>query len=249
MLTGTKPPGPASKTGATPLGKSGGQTVAKSSNTTTSGKSSAQGKERSSSSGSGKSSQGKSGASKSAGSSSQSKSDRRSPVRSPKPTQSKDDEEEAKVSESSAPKVPPLKIVIPGGACGSGARIEQEGEGSGQRGSGKGRNSASTLPYVIPCTSTDAGNSSDSSDANSDDRRPLGESKSFGQRVLRSHRITDDRDKDAGPSGQSSHIYQPQPSTVSVIIANNIIRTSIQKIFGFGIQKNNVLYLVLIIAQ
>lgn len=42
--------------------------------------------------------------------------------------------------------------------------------GSGQRGSGKGRGGASTLPYVIPCTA-DTGQTSDSSDGNSDDKR------------------------------------------------------------------------------
>lgn len=51
---------------------------------------------------------------------------------SPKPNQSKDtegDSDEQKTQESTAPKVPPLKIVIPGGASGSGSRNEQEGEG------------------------------------------------------------------------------------------------------------------------
>lgn len=48
---------------------------------------------------------------------------------SPKPNQSKEtevDSDEQKNQESSAPKVPPLKIVIPGGASGSGSRNEQE---------------------------------------------------------------------------------------------------------------------------
>lgn len=40
---------------------------------------------------------------------------------------------------------------------------------SGQRHSGKGRGSAATLPYVIPCT-TDTGQTSDSSDGNDDKR-------------------------------------------------------------------------------
>lgn len=51
---------------------------------------------------------------------------------SPKPNQSKEtevDSDEPKNQESTAPKVPPLKIVIPGGASGSGSRNEQEGEG------------------------------------------------------------------------------------------------------------------------
>lgn len=39
-----------------------------------------------------------------------------------------------------------------------------------QRGSGKGRGGASTLPYVIPCT-TDIGQTSDSSDGTTDDKR------------------------------------------------------------------------------
>lgn len=43
--------------------------------------------------------------------------------------------------------------------------------GTGQRGSGKGRGSVATLPYVIPCTSNDTGQTSDSSDGNSDDKR------------------------------------------------------------------------------
>lgn len=57
-----------------------------------------------------------------------SKQDRKSPVASPKLNQTKDhdDSEEQKSQESNAPKVPPLKIVIPGGASGSGGRNEQE---------------------------------------------------------------------------------------------------------------------------
>ncbi|CAH2232223.1 jg13392, partial [Pararge aegeria aegeria] len=43
--------------------------------------------------------------------------------------------------------------------------------GTGQRGSGKGRGGSSTLPYVIPCTSTDTGQTSDSSDGNCEDKR------------------------------------------------------------------------------
>lgn len=60
------------------------------------------------------------------------KQERKSPVASPKPNQSKETEvdgDEQKSQESTAPKVPPLKIVIPGGASGSGNRNEQEGEG------------------------------------------------------------------------------------------------------------------------
>lgn len=43
--------------------------------------------------------------------------------------------------------------------------------GTGQRGSGKGRGSVSTLPYVIPCTTTDAGQTSDSSDGNIEEKK------------------------------------------------------------------------------
>lgn len=42
--------------------------------------------------------------------------------------------------------------------------------GSGPRGGGKGRGSSATLPYVLPCTA-DTGQTSDSSDGNSDDKR------------------------------------------------------------------------------
>lgn len=51
---------------------------------------------------------------------------------SPKPHQNKDstdNDEEAKPIETNGPKVPPLKIVIPGGAAGAANRSEQEGEG------------------------------------------------------------------------------------------------------------------------
>ncbi|GBP75186.1 Ankyrin repeat domain-containing protein 12 [Eumeta japonica] len=216
VLSGTKPPGPASKTGVPPIGKTTSvQNVNKTTSNPTTGKSNQQ-------------NPGKSGPNtttnkvttqnthqsksknetKGTSSSAQPKPDRsKSPVASPKPSQSKensDDVEEPKVTpESTAPKVPPLKIVIPGGASGSGNRSgEQEGEGGcGQRGSGKGRGGSSTLPYVIPCTSTDTGPASDSSDGNSDDKRSgSGEGKgSAGQRVLRSHRTTDgekEKDKD-----------------------------------------------------
>lgn len=71
--------------------------------------------------------QGKSTA-KGVSSSQASKQDRKSPVASPKLNQAKDhdDGEEQKSLEANAPKVPPLKIVIPGGASGSGGRNEQE---------------------------------------------------------------------------------------------------------------------------
>ncbi|XP_013162114.1 PREDICTED: ankyrin repeat domain-containing protein 12 isoform X2 [Papilio xuthus] len=169
--SGTKPPGPASKTGAAPLGKSGG----KGSSKTQSGKGA--------------------GGKKGGKSQSQSKQDRKSPVQSQKSSQSKDagDGDTEEVKSESGPKVPPLKIVIPGGAGGSGGRNEQEEGGTGQRGSGKGRGGG-TLPYVIPCTTTDAGQTSDSSDGNSDDKR-LSECGKTGQRVLRSHRTNDDKDK------------------------------------------------------
>lgn len=50
-------------------------------------------------------------------------------------------------------------------------RVCDTSGGAGQRGGGKGRGSAATLPYVIPCTSTDAGQTSDSSDG-VDEKRP-----------------------------------------------------------------------------
>ncbi|XP_013189222.1 ankyrin repeat domain-containing protein 11 isoform X3 [Amyelois transitella] len=194
VLTGSKPPGPASKTGASPLGKSGGnQGSSKGAGSSGKGSQQSQGKGSGSKGSSQGSHQGKSSGSK--GASSQSgKQDRKSPVASPKPNQNKDcgdgDGDDHKAPELSAPKVPPLKIVIPGGS-GSGGR-EQEGEG--QRGSGKGRGSVSTLPYVIPCTSADAGQTSDSSDGTVEEKRPVDTGKA-GQRVLRSHR-TNDGEKD-----------------------------------------------------
>ncbi|CAB3225426.1 unnamed protein product [Arctia plantaginis] len=209
ILTGSKPPGPASKTGAIPLGKSGGsQNVGKGGAGSSSGKGGlqAQGKgggaSKSNAQGShqGKSSGGKGSLGLQVG-----KQDRKSPVASPKPNQVKDnnDDDDQKSSESAAPKVPPLKIVIPGGASGSGSRNEQE---EGQRGSGKGRGSISTLPYVIPCTSTDTGQTSDSSDGNSDEKR-AGESGKAGQRVLRSHRTNDgekDKERTSPQTGNDS---------------------------------------------
>ncbi|CAG9781863.1 unnamed protein product [Diatraea saccharalis] len=194
ILTGSKPPGPASKTGASALSKGSSQGTSKGGSSASSGKGQqAQGK--GSTGAKGKSS----GGSKGSGGSLASKQDRKSPVASPKPNSGKDndgDSEEQKC-ESAAPKVPPLKIVIPGGAGGSGNRNEQEGDGSsGQRGGGKGRGSVSTLPYVIPCTSNDTGQTSDSSDGNCEDKR-AGDGGKAGQRVLRSHRTNDgDKEKD-----------------------------------------------------
>ncbi|CAH2985338.1 unnamed protein product [Chilo suppressalis] len=201
ILTGSKPPGPASKTGASPLSKGGSsQSSSKGGSSASSGKGQqAQGKGSTSTKGK------SSGGSKGTAGSQVSKQDRKSPVASPKPNSGKDnadgDSEEQKC-ESAAPKVPPLKIVIPGGASGSANRNEQEGS-SGQRGGGKGRGSVSTLPYVIPCTSNDTGQTSDSSDGNCEEKR-TGEGgkqteprRQAGQRVLRSHRTNDgDKEKD-----------------------------------------------------
>ncbi|XP_026757447.1 ankyrin repeat domain-containing protein 11 isoform X4 [Galleria mellonella] len=207
ILTGSKPPGPASKTGATPLGKnSGAQSSNKGAGGSSSGKAGLQAQGKGGGAGSKVNAQGShqgksSSSSKGASSSQANKQDRKSPVASPKPNHGKDngdgDMDEPKVQESTAPKVPPLKIVIPGGASGSGSRNEQEGEGgTGQRGSGKGRGSVSTLPYVIPCTSNDTGQTSDSSDGNCDDKR-VTETGKAGQRVLRSHRTNDgEKEKD-----------------------------------------------------
>ncbi|XP_028162241.1 ankyrin repeat domain-containing protein 11 isoform X9 [Ostrinia furnacalis] len=167
VLTGSKPPGPASKTGVSQLGKgSSSQSSSKSSSSSKGLQSQGKGGGKVSTQGT---HQGKSSGSKSSGQSS--KQDRKSPVASPKPhgKDNTDDGDEPK-SETAAPKVPPLKIVIPGGASNSGNRNEQEG-GSGQRGGGKGRGSVSTLPYVIPCTSADAGQTSDSSDGICEEKR------------------------------------------------------------------------------
>ncbi|KAG6457999.1 hypothetical protein O3G_MSEX010595 [Manduca sexta] len=224
VLTGSKPPGPASKTGASQLGKSGGGQNAKGSGGSGKGNAQSQGKGGSGGKANAQSShQSKSSGSKGSGSQG-GKQDRKSPVASPKPNLGKDsegDSEEQKSQESSGPKVPPLKIVIPGG--GAASRSEQEGEGT--RGSGKGRGNMSTLPYVIPCTSNDTGQTSDSSDGNSDDKRPS-EGGKAGQRVLRSHRTNDgDKDKDkertSPQSGSDSRSAQnqlnsnksPQPSS------------------------------------
>lgn len=73
--------------------------------------------------------QGKSGSGKGASSSQGGKLDRKSPVASPKHHHGKDHDDDDQKAESSGPKVPPLKIVIPGGSC-SGNRNEQEGEGT-----------------------------------------------------------------------------------------------------------------------
>ncbi|XP_052746454.1 uncharacterized protein LOC112052839 isoform X2 [Bicyclus anynana] len=182
ILTGSKPPGPASKTGATPIKSSANQ--GKVSGSSSSGKG---GQSQGKGSGTGKagsqSHQGKSGSAKGASSSHAGKQDKTSPILNVKQSHGKDNDDEDH-KESTAPKVPPLKIVIPGGASGSG-RNDQDGEGgSGQRGSGKGRGGSSTLPYVIPCTSTDTGHKSDSSD-NCDDKRANESSK--GHDAERSH--------------------------------------------------------------
>ncbi|XP_045510475.1 ankyrin repeat domain-containing protein 12 isoform X13 [Colias croceus] len=172
---GRKPPGPASKTGASPLNKGGASpNVNKAAASSSTGKLQGTGKGAQGTKVNVQSTQNKSGSGKGAGSQAI-KQERRSPVPSPKSSQGKDEEsEDQKPPETTAPKVPPLKIVIPGGAGGSGSRNEQEEGGTGQRGGGKGRGNASTLPYVIPCTSADTGQTSDSSDGNCDDKR-LGE--------------------------------------------------------------------------
>lgn len=215
ILTGTKPPGPASKTGATPLGKGanvqGGGKGTTAGSSTGKGSQQAQGKSGSVTGKLGAQNQGKtSGSAKGATSMVPSKQERKSPVASPKPNQAKDgdgDSEDQKNQESTAPKVPPLKIVIPGGAGGSANRNEQEGEGgTGQRGSGKGRGSVATLPYVLPCTSAaDAGQTSDSSDGNSDDKRP-GEG---GKGQDSEHAPST---SSGGVSGRSEIVNNPGPS-------------------------------------
>ncbi|XP_061705449.1 ankyrin repeat domain-containing protein 11-like isoform X4 [Cydia pomonella] len=232
ILTGTKPPGPASKTGATPLGKGanvqGGGKGTTAGSSTGKGSQQAQGKSGSVTGKLGAQNQGKtSGSAKGATSMVPSKQERKSPVASPKPNQAKDgdgDSEDQKNQESTAPKVPPLKIVIPGGAGGSANRNEQEGEGgTGQRGSGKGRGSVATLPYVLPCTSAaDAGQTSDSSDGNSDDKRP-GEGGKAGQRVLRSHRTNDgekEKDKERTSPQTGSESRSGTGSTQSTLSSN-----------------------------
>ncbi|XP_063633677.1 ankyrin repeat domain-containing protein 12-like isoform X3 [Cydia splendana] len=215
ILTGTKPPGPASKTGATPLGKGanvqGGGKGGTAGSSTGKGGQQAQGKGGSVAGKLGTQNQGKtSGSAKGTTSMVPSKQERKSPVASPKPNQAKDadgDSEDQKNQESTAPKVPPLKIVIPGGAGGSANRNEQEGEGgTGQRGSGKGRGSVATLPYVLPCTSAaDAGQTSDSSDGNSDDKRP-GEG---GKGQDSEHAPST---SSGGVSGRSETVNNPGPS-------------------------------------
>ncbi|XP_063373473.1 ankyrin repeat domain-containing protein 12-like isoform X4 [Cydia amplana] len=232
ILTGTKPPGPASKTGATPLGKGGnvqgGGKGSTAGSSTGKGSQQAQGKGGSVAGKLGAQNQGKtSGSAKGATSMVASKQERKSPVASPKPNQAKDadgDSEDQKNQESTAPKVPPLKIVIPGGAGGSANRNEQEGEGgTGQRGSGKGRGSVATLPYVLPCTAAaDAGQTSDSSDGNSDDKRP-GEGGKAGQRVLRSHRTNDgerEKDKERTSPQTGSESRSGTGSTQSTLSSN-----------------------------
>ncbi|XP_063373472.1 ankyrin repeat domain-containing protein 12-like isoform X3 [Cydia amplana] len=215
ILTGTKPPGPASKTGATPLGKGGnvqgGGKGSTAGSSTGKGSQQAQGKGGSVAGKLGAQNQGKtSGSAKGATSMVASKQERKSPVASPKPNQAKDadgDSEDQKNQESTAPKVPPLKIVIPGGAGGSANRNEQEGEGgTGQRGSGKGRGSVATLPYVLPCTAAaDAGQTSDSSDGNSDDKRPGEGGKGHDSEHAPSA-------SSGGVSGRSETVNNPGPS-------------------------------------
>ncbi|XP_038216966.1 ankyrin repeat domain-containing protein 11 isoform X9 [Zerene cesonia] len=228
---GRKPPGPASKTGASPLNKGGASpNVNKGAATSSTGKLQATGKGTPGTKVNVQNThQNKSGSGKGGVGSQAIKQERRSPVASPKPAQVKEEEpEDQKPPETTAPKVPPLKIVIPGGAGGSGSRNEQEEGGTGQRGGGKGRGNASTLPYVIPCTSADAGQTSDSSDGNCDDKR-LGEGGKGGQRVLRSHRTIDgEKDKErtspqtgsenrsgSGSNQALSSNKSPPPSSVS----------------------------------
>ncbi|CAK1554100.1 unnamed protein product [Leptosia nina] len=195
-----RPLGPAGKSGGSMVSKGNTATVSKSVATSSTGKVQASGKGAAGN-------KGKSGSSKASLHSI--KQERRSPVPSPKVNQIKEEpdcEDTKPIIEALAPKVPPLKIVIPGGAGGSGNRNEQEEGGTGQRGGGKGRGNASTLPYVIPCT-TDTGQTSDSSDGNSDDKR-AGEGGKGGQRVLRSHRTNDgekDKERNCPQTGSGSN--------------------------------------------
>lgn len=102
----------------------------------------------------------------------------------PKPTAfAKDTDGEV---EASGPKVPPLKIVIPGG--------QQEGEGGGA----KNRGGPSTLPYIIHFNINAAGETVpvDGNEGWTDDKRQGGSEDKTAQRVLRSHRNADgERDK------------------------------------------------------
>ncbi|XP_022123796.1 ankyrin repeat domain-containing protein 12 isoform X3 [Pieris rapae] len=226
--TGTgRKPGPASKTGALPLSKGGASpNVTKNAATSSTGKVQATGKGASGNKG--KAGSGKTGLHSG-------KQDRRSPVASPKPGQSKDDgESEEKPQEPMAPKVPPLKIVIPGGAGGSGNRNEQE-EGV-QRGGGKGRGSASTLPYVIPCTA-DTGQTSDSSDGNSDDKRLEGKGaddapSTSGTSGGRNESATSGHSVDVHPrkrkikASRESHSREPTKSEHSENIVHNVTHSN-----------------------
>ncbi|CAH4038764.1 ankyrin repeat domain-containing protein 12 isoform X11 [Pieris brassicae] len=226
--TGTgRKPGPASKTGALPLSKGGASpNVNKNAATSSTGKVQATGKGASGNKG--KTGSGKTGLHSG-------KQDRRSPVASPKPGQSKDDgESEEKPQEALAPKVPPLKIVIPGGAGGSGNRNEQE-EGV-QRGGGKGRGNASTLPYVIPCT-TDTGQTSDSSDGNSDEKRVEGKGaddapSTSGTSGGRNESATAGHSVDVHPrkrkikASKESHSREPTKSEHSENIAHNVTHSN-----------------------
>ncbi|XP_045532030.1 ankyrin repeat domain-containing protein 12 isoform X12 [Pieris brassicae] len=220
--TGTgRKPGPASKTGALPLSKGGASpNVNKNAATSSTGKVQATGKGASGNKG--KTGSGKTGLHSG-------KQDRRSPVASPKPGQSKDDgESEEKPQEALAPKVPPLKIVIPGGAGGSGNRNEQE-EGV-QRGGGKGRGNASTLPYVIPCT-TDTGQTSDSSDGNSDEKRVEGKGaddapSTSGTSATAGHSVDVHPRKRKIKASKESHSREPTKSEHSENIAHNVTHSN-----------------------
>lgn len=238
VLAGTKPPGPASKTGAAPLNKSGngssngsksgGNTASNKNNGIqgSKGANASSGPNKSGSSGQGH--QGKASGSGKGGLSvanSQSSKDRKSPCVSPKPSHSKDNnetDEDTKAQESSGPKVPPLKIVIPGGVGASGSGNQQEGEGgSGQRGSGKGRGMSSTLPYVIPFTPGEgSSNDHDGTDNGKDDKKHGNghdeKTATTGQRVLRSHR-TNDGDKDKDKERTSPHSTPVSPNAQAAL--------------------------------
>lgn len=232
-ISGNKPPGPASKTGVAPLSKGGGPLQAAnksnvtSSSTKTTGTHGANGITKGSantSSAQGKSVQGAQSGKAAGQGKSQNATlsitqvsvkgapDKKSPCASPKPSafvkDNDADVEETKV-DVSGPKVPPLKIVIPGGVGGGGSSGgQQEGEGgSTQRGGAKNRGGSSTLPYIIHFNINAAGETvpvdgNESWTDGKDEKRQSGsEDKTSGsaQRVLRSHRNTDgERDKERG---------------------------------------------------
>lgn len=118
------------------------------------------------------------------------------------------------------PKVPPLKIVIPGGVGGGGGSgNQQEGEGgSTQRGNTKNRGGNSTLPYILQPSNnlSDSGSNNtegnDNSSENKDEKRQGSstdeKSGLSGQRVLRSHRNADGTEKDKDRGRNSPHISQ-----------------------------------------